>query len=136
MASQPDPLVSFSDVIRFADVSWSTIPDAPGVYVIYDHAELLSFRKGGGLVDAADARIVRKKGKYPLRAAYRPRPVGPEPRERRADEHHLPRHEHGRRDREPSLHALRMVRVMVVGAVAASLALVVRLLPERARLAS
>jgi hypothetical protein len=28
--------------------------------------------KGGGLVDAPDARIVRKKGKYPLRAAYRP----------------------------------------------------------------
>src|SRR4029077_13655546 len=68
----------------------------------------ISFRKGGGLVDAPDARIVRKKAKYPLRAAYRPRPVGLEPRERRADEHHLPRHEHGRRDREPSLHALRM----------------------------
>jgi hypothetical protein len=31
-----------------------------------------SFRKGGGLVDGQDARIVRKKGKYPLRAAYRP----------------------------------------------------------------
>ena len=31
-----------------------------------------SSRKGGGLVDAPDARIVRKKGKYPLRAAYRP----------------------------------------------------------------
>jgi hypothetical protein len=30
-----------------------------------------SFWKDGGLVDAPDARIVRKKGKYPLRAAYR-----------------------------------------------------------------
>jgi hypothetical protein len=28
----------------------------------------LSFRKGGGLVNAPDARIVRKKGKYPFRA--------------------------------------------------------------------
>src|SRR5262245_44380434 len=41
MASEPDPLGSFSDVIRFADVSWSAIPDAPGVYVIYDHADVL-----------------------------------------------------------------------------------------------
>ena len=30
------------------------------------------FRKGGGLVDEPDARMVRKKGKYPLRAAYWP----------------------------------------------------------------
>jgi hypothetical protein len=30
-----------------------------------------SFRRGGGLVNAPDARIVRKKGKYPVRAAYR-----------------------------------------------------------------
>jgi hypothetical protein len=37
------------------------------------HEVCSPFRKGGGLVDAADARIVRKKGKYPLRAAYRPR---------------------------------------------------------------
>jgi len=35
--------------------------------------EQISSRKGGGLVDAPDARIVRKKGKYPLRAAYRRR---------------------------------------------------------------
>ena len=40
-ASQPGSLVGFSDVIRFADVSWSDIPDGPGVYIIYDHAEVL-----------------------------------------------------------------------------------------------
>jgi len=46
------------------------------VIVMADHGEEFlehgSFRKGGGLVDVPDARIVRKKGKYPLRAAYRP----------------------------------------------------------------
>jgi hypothetical protein len=43
----------------------------------------VSFRKGGGLVDAADARIVRKKGKYCMKgpsywlsASSRPRALG------------------------------------------------------------
>jgi predicted GIY-YIG superfamily endonuclease len=73
MSSQPDPLVSFSDVIRFADVSWSTVPDAPGVYVIYDHAEVLyvgmAGRDGAGslrkrLKDHSSGQVVNMFAQY------------------------------------------------------------------------
>jgi len=70
---QPDPLGSFSNVIRFADVSWSTVPDAPGVYVIYDHAEVLCVgmagRDGGGslrkrLKDHSSGQVVNMFAQY------------------------------------------------------------------------
>jgi excinuclease UvrABC nuclease subunit len=39
MPAQPSAFLGFSNLIRFADVAWSD--DAPGVYVIYDLAEVL-----------------------------------------------------------------------------------------------
>jgi hypothetical protein len=73
MSWQPDPLVGFSDVIRFADVSWNAVPDAPGVYVIYDHAEVLyvgmAGRDGGGslrkrLKDHSSGQVVNMFAQY------------------------------------------------------------------------
>jgi hypothetical protein len=66
-------LVSFSDVIRFADVSWSAVPNAPGVYVIYDHAEVLyvgmAGRDGAGSLrkrvrDHASGQVVNMFAQY------------------------------------------------------------------------
>jgi hypothetical protein len=59
-ASQPGSLVGFSEVIRFADVSWSDIPDGPGVYIIYDHAEVLYV--GADAPSDDDALIARMLG--------------------------------------------------------------------------
>src|SRR5215468_12002305 len=70
---QPDRLVGFPDVIRFADVSWSAVPDAPGVYVIYDHAEVLyvgmAGRDRGGslrkrLKDHSSGQVVNMFAQY------------------------------------------------------------------------
>src|SRR5262249_26991747 len=68
-----DPLVGFSDIIRFVDVSWTPVPDAPGVYVIYDHAEVLyvgmAGRDGGGslrkrLKDHSSGQVVNMFAQY------------------------------------------------------------------------
>jgi excinuclease UvrABC nuclease subunit len=73
MSSQPDSLVSFSDLIRFADVAWNNVPDAPGVYVIYDLAEVLyvgmAGRDGGGslrkrLRDHSSGQVVNMFAQY------------------------------------------------------------------------
>ena len=73
MSSQPGPLVGFSDVIRFADVSWSAVPDGAGVYVIYDHGEVLyvgmAGRDGGGslrkrLKDHSSGQVVNMFAQY------------------------------------------------------------------------
>lgn len=73
MSPKPGPLVGFSDIIRFADVSWTAVPDAPGVYVIYDHAEVLyvgmAGRDGGGslrkrLKDHSSGQVVNMFAQY------------------------------------------------------------------------
>lgn len=73
MAVQQDPPVGFSDAIRFGDVDWSSVPDAPGVYVIYDLAEVLyvgmAGRDGGGslrkrLKDHSSGQVVQMFAQY------------------------------------------------------------------------
>jgi predicted GIY-YIG superfamily endonuclease len=73
VSSQPDLLVGFSGVIRFSDVSWSAVPDGPGVYVIYDHAEVLyvgmAGRDRGGslrkrLKDHSSGQVVNMFAQY------------------------------------------------------------------------
>jgi len=71
--SQPDRLVGFSDSIRFADVAWTNVPDAPGVYVIYDMSEVLYVGmagrdKGGSLrkrlKDHSSGQVVNMFAQY------------------------------------------------------------------------
>lgn len=73
MTVQQDPPVGFSDAIRFGDVDWSSVPDAPGVYVIYDLAEVLyvgmAGRDGGGslrkrLRDHSSGQVVNMFAQY------------------------------------------------------------------------
>src|SRR5262245_9143491 len=54
---QPDPLVGFSEIVRFSDVSWDAVPDAPGVYVVYDGAEVLYV----GMAGRTGAGTLRKR---------------------------------------------------------------------------
>jgi hypothetical protein len=55
--------------------------DAEGL----DLAVLFPFRKGGGLVEAPDARMVGTKGEYLFRAGYLPCPTSACPRTSRGD---------------------------------------------------
>jgi len=67
------PPESFSPVVGFGSVSWSEVPDEPGVYVIYDMGELvyvgMAGRNGRGslrnrLRDHASGQIVNMFAQY------------------------------------------------------------------------
>lgn len=73
MAVQQESPVGFSDVFRFGDINWNCVPDAPGVYVIYDLAEVLyvgmAGRDGGGslrkrLRDHSSGQVVNMFAQY------------------------------------------------------------------------
>jgi hypothetical protein len=38
---ETDAAAGFSEPVRFAEVEWNAVPDTPGVYIIYDRAEVL-----------------------------------------------------------------------------------------------
>src|SRR5262249_31092752 len=72
-SSKTDSLLGFSDPIRFGDVAWNAIPEAPGVYVLYDLAEVLyvgmAGRDGKGnlrkrLKDHASGQVVNMFAQY------------------------------------------------------------------------
>jgi len=64
---------AFSARLRFSDVDWASVPDSPGVYVIFDHDEVvyvgMAGRNGRGslrnrLRDHASGQIVNMFAQY------------------------------------------------------------------------
>lgn len=73
MTMNSELLAGFSDEIPFENVVWSSIPDAPGVYVIYEKSEVLyvgmAGRDGDGslrkrLRDHASGQVVNMFAQY------------------------------------------------------------------------
>src|SRR5262249_37639992 len=58
-------------VVENHEVGPMSLPDPAPIGETHDPIIRCVVPEGGGLVDGKDARIVRKKGKYPLRAADR-----------------------------------------------------------------
>src|SRR5688572_13225220 len=73
MSIDKDMLASFSQAERFAEVAWTSIPDAPGVYIIYDLEEVIyvgmAGRDGKGslrrrLKDHSSGQVVNMFAQY------------------------------------------------------------------------
>ena len=69
----PSPLPEFSEAVPFRAVKWLSVPEAPGVYVIFDQDELLyvgmAGRDGKGtlrrrLKDHASGQVVNMFAQY------------------------------------------------------------------------
>jgi len=65
-ATDPLLLSGFSPLQRFASPDWNSVPDAPGVYVIYDRGEVLYVGMAGreilGVRDETPGRETRFDG--------------------------------------------------------------------------
>jgi excinuclease UvrABC nuclease subunit len=73
MSDATDHLLGFSEVTPFSGVIWSSIPNTPGVYVIFERTEILyvgmAGRDGGGslrnrLRDHSSGQIVNMFAQY------------------------------------------------------------------------